>query len=87
MGYMIASVLIFLLIIYTEYKLIKYICNPNEISNIAGLRKALAAAITYDVLALILMFLIFYIANNLDLGQMVHFFYHSVPAYAFEIAL
>ena len=86
-GYMVATVLIFFLILYTEFKFFKYFWRPNERSNLGGLRHGLVAAIAYDVLALVLMFLIFYIAVDQELELMIHFFYHGVPPFCFEIAL
>jgi hypothetical protein len=61
--------------------------NPVPLENLLGLLKGMNAAIIYDILALILMFFLFFTAVNQKLGQMMHFFYDGVPTFIFEIVV
>ena len=83
---MIAATVNFGLILYCLSSFLKYWFKPEILANQEGILKGMNAAITYDAICLLLLFFIFWVAVNMKIGQMMHFFYHGFPPFIFEIS-
>ena len=84
--YMIITTVNFGLMIYCIGNFVKYWVKPDLLCNQEGLLKAMNAAISYDSISLLFLFLIFFVAVNLKIDEMMPFFYHGLPPFIFEIA-
>ena len=73
--------------IFCQYNFLRFLLKPITLSNIQGLILGITSAIIYDVLALITIFVLFFVTVNGKLPQMQHYFYDGVPSFVFEIVI
>ena len=71
--------------IFCHFTYARFIIKPKSVATAKGLVDGISAAITYDILALFGIFVLFFVTVNFKLSQMQHYFYDGVPTFMFEI--
>lgn len=84
---MVISSLNFGLIIFCIHDFIQYWIRPDLLRHQKGLVNGMNAAIAYDSISLMLLFLIFFSAVNMKVDEMLPFFYNGIPPFVFEITM